>query len=354
MLPRPQDVNHPDQTPVLTVAELVPRYLEHAAARYGKSEYGTIRDAVRLLLTQWAAIPISQYMPAFLLEYRKLAFAKWSRKHAMGQTKRITAMWKWAATRNLVPVDVHTRLTLLEQPSLSEGHDNPPIQSADPAIVEEVCRYLRPRIKMLVQLQLLTGARPGELLGLKPIDIDTRKEIWKVELKKHKNLHHNKKRTLYFGAQAQPILTEVMSGRPMDAYLWDARDSERWRSEGAARLSTNAYALAVRRACLHAYPLPADLDRIKVPMGAKKWRWEKKKEWEARMGEAGMEKVRAWRRDHHWTPYQLRHTVATVVDDKFGAEASQLLLGHSSAKVTTAIYIDRERKKLLEVVKAVG
>jgi len=50
----------------------------------------------------------------------------------------------------------------------------------------------------------------------------------------------------------------------------------------------------------------------------------------------------------------LRHTAATVLRREFGLEAAQLTLGHSSATVTDAVYAERDRAKVIEIMKRVG
>lgn len=49
-----------------------------------------------------------------------------------------------------------------------------------------------------------------------------------------------------------------------------------------------------------------------------------------------------------WSPNQLRHTVGTEIRAKYGLEAAQVLLGHSTADVTQ-IYAERNWKLAVEV-----
>jgi site-specific recombinase XerC len=58
------------------------------------------------------------------------------------------------------------------------------------------------------------------------------------------------------------------------------------------------------------------------------------------------------RTSHRWAPNQIRHTAATAVRKLFGLEASQVLLGHSSADVTQ-IYAEHNFE-LAAVAKEVG
>jgi hypothetical protein len=78
----------------------------------------------------------------------------------------------------------------------------------------------------LIQLQLHTAARGGELLKLRAIDIDTTGNVWLYHPTDHKTAHHGHKRTIYLGPQAQSIVHEFMINRPVDAYLFSPREAE--------------------------------------------------------------------------------------------------------------------------------
>jgi integrase len=49
----------------------------------------------------------------------------------------------------------------------------------------------------------------------------------------------------------------------------------------------------------------------------------------------------------------LRHTAATEIQSKFGLEAAQVVLGHSTADVTQ-IYAERDLAKAMEVAQQIG
>ena len=55
-----------------------------------------------------------------------------------------------------------------------------------------------------------------------------------------------------------------------------------------------------------------------------------------------------------WHPHQLRHNYATEIRRQHGLEAAQLLLGHSSALVTDAVYADRDQAAMLRIAARCG
>ena len=74
----------------------------------------------------------------------------------------------------------------------------------------------------------------------------------------------------------------------------------------------------------------------------------------ARLTEAEREELCTWREQHRWHPHQLRHTAGTLIRREFGLEAAQLALGHSSAKVTDAVYAERDTARVIEVMRRIG
>ena len=53
-------------------------------------------------------------------------------------------------------------------------------------------------------------------------------------------------------------------------------------------------------------------------------------------------------------PHQLRHNYATNVRREYGLEAAQILLGHSSALVTDAVYAERDMSKPIKIARTIG
>ncbi len=74
----------------------------------------------------------------------------------------------------------------------------------------------------------------------------------------------------------------------------------------------------------------------------------------ARLTDAELGELRTWREQHRWHPHQLRHTAGTLIRREFGLDAAQLALGHSSAKVTDAVYAERDMARVMEVMKRIG
>jgi integrase len=250
--------------------------------------------------------------------------------------------------------------------------------------VEAVLPLVSPQVAALIRLQLLTGARPGELLALRARELDTsaqagggRDGVWAFRPRAHKNAHRGRERVIYLGPAAQGVLAEFMAGRPVDAYLFSPAEAEEARRAelhrrrrtqlscgnrpGSARrespvhqpgpyYTTASYRRAIQRACDLAFP-PPDRLRPRVVEGGRR---ETEEQFEARLTPRERAELRAWREKHRWHPHQLRHTAATRIRREFGLEAAQLVLGHASAAITDAVYAERDLSKVADVIRRVG
>ncbi len=375
----------------VAVAEVLTRYWRWAKSYYTPSEVACIKTALRLVRQLNGSTPASEFGPNRLRLVReammrgqrggKVPRPPWSRKYINAQIHRICAVFKWAAAHELVPVTVYHALKAV--PALRRGqtgaHETGPVQPVPIEHVDAVRPFLSCQVNALISLQLYTGARGGELLKLRPSNIHRHPDagVWTIELTEHKTAHHGHRRTICLGPRAQAVIEPFLANRPVDSYLFSPAEAERERraSQHAVRrvplscgnrpgmnqvdeparspgdhYTPNAYRTAIQRACDRAFPPPEHLRPAVLPDG----RRESKKMFRARVTAEMRAELRAWRQRHRWHPHQLRHTAGTLIRREFGLEAAQLALGHSSARVTDAVYAERDMARVIEVMKRIG
>ena len=80
----------------------------------------------------------------------------------------------------------------------------------------------------MVRLQRLTGARPGEICSLRPLDLDTSGDVWRYIPEKHKTSHRGRERIILIGPRGQSILRPYLL-RAADAFCFSPQESERKR-----------------------------------------------------------------------------------------------------------------------------
>ena len=91
------------------------------------------------------------------------------------------------------------------------------MEPVDDAIVEATLEYFSsPVVADMLQVQRLTGARPGELCAMRPCEIDRTDDVWVYTPAKHKTQHHGHKRQIAVGPKAQEILLHYLARAPRD------------------------------------------------------------------------------------------------------------------------------------------
>jgi integrase len=101
---------------------------------------------------------------------------------------------------------------------------------------------LYPIMRAMVAFQLFTGARPGEIIRLRPRDFDrsgkvelmpgfhtdTGTSIWSVRLEHHKTIHRGHHRVLLVGPMAQEAIALLLEGRDPNAFLFSPQEAMTW------------------------------------------------------------------------------------------------------------------------------
>jgi integrase len=321
-------------TSELSVLSMVAAYWRHIErqGKYMKNGEPTMErrlfvHALRPLARLYGSVAASQFGPRDLQVVRE-ALAKpheWthkettrprkrkktmlSRKTVNGHVKRICKAFRVAASLDLIPIETYQRLLTVE--ALRRGEVNyvaerQPVRPVDERDFNATLSHLSADIAAMVKLQWYTGARPGEILGLRTIDVDRTGPQWCCRPESHKTEHHGKTREIWLGHQAMDALRPFLKADPK-LLIFDMGLSAR--TAGKVRL---------------------DHYRDAVLAGCKA----------AGIGE--------------WTPNRLRHSWATRVrKTRHGLEGARAGLGHSSLS-TTEIYAERDSDLAREVAAEVG
>ena len=152
---------------------------------FGPIEYRTVRD-------WWLKKPCQ----------RKAG--RVSRQYINAQMKRVVRLVKWGVAEGMIPASVHQTLKCVDP--LKRGRvDAPeaaPIKPVEIAIVQLTIKHLPPVVADMVQLQLLLGCRPGEIVKLMPAMVERSDAVWTIKLADHKTAYRGKQRTIYAGPKA--------------------------------------------------------------------------------------------------------------------------------------------------------
>lgn len=189
------------------------------------------------------------------------------------------------------------------------------------AHVEAVLPFLSPTVAAMVQLQLLTGMRSGELCIMRTADIDTTGSVWLYRPTTHKTAHHGHSRVVQIGPKAQDVLRPYLK-LDLLAHIFSP-------------IQARAERDAIKRARRKTKVQPSQRNRKKRRPGiALGQRYDTK----------GYHRAvcygirQAWKagvlpREVHWHPHQLRHSFATKVRKERGLDAARALLGQRSLAI---------------------
>lgn len=249
---------------------------------------------------------------------------------------RIRTVFKWAVAEEIVGPSVHHALQAVEglQAGRSEAKDKPDVKPVADDLVDATLPYVNRHVAGMIQVQRLTGMRPGEVCAMRRSEIDMSGAVWFYRPTRHKLSYRGKDRVIGIGPKAQEILKGFFT-MAFDHYLFSPL---RAREERFASMREKR-ATKVQ---------PSQVSRQKVVLK------RRPRECFTRLSYAnainrGCTKGKLAK----WHPNQLRHAFATDVRKRFGLEAAQVGLGHSKADVTQ-IYAEKNADLAAKIAAEVG
>lgn len=338
-------------TKVETVTQLLAHWHKHAEKRYvnedgtPSKEQKNFRIACTPLARLFGTLPIEDFTPKKLKAYQlALASGSWrTPEERAGREKknqpadccrrvtnrhsvRVKTIWRWAVEEELIPAHLHDALLRVKGLPLGAARESDAVLPVPEDDLAATIPQLGFVVKDIVQVQLLCGGRPSEVLGLKPADfIRTGTvqlsptfrlplgKVWAVNLAKHKTRYRGHSRFLLFGPQAQALLKPYLDRDPkklifsaMESWMafLDSQDRHHNAERGPQPGETfpiDSYRNAINRAC----------DRAGVPS---------------------------------WSPHRLRHNAATRIAEQFGWDVARIVLGQRSLDVTRIYALDNLSK----------
>jgi len=309
------------------VSELIRSYKLEAKGYHTAKQYARIRLAIGPLLDLYGTATVSEFGPV-ALEAVQTSMVKlgWSRRYINRAISFIRQCFKWGARKELIPFQAYDRLRTV--PGLRKGktaaHDPEPRMNVPDDIVEKTLPFLPEPVKGLVQFQRWTGCRPEEATLLQPDEIDMLAfivdgvPVWVYSPAEHKTAWRGLNRRIPIGPRCQEMLKPfldrafLLKAAGHKDFCFSPKAAARNLARAGNYYRVDSYDHAVARGC-------------------------------KRAGVA------------HWTPYQLRHAVATMIelDNERAWEQASLVLGHNDPSVIR-VYAHGALQRAAKIVAKFG
>lgn len=338
----------PEQAGSYPVSKLCDDFLSYAERVYRHSDgtsTGTVENVRRSMLHLFefaAGLDAAEFGPRTLVGLREALIERGlARTTVNARVQIIRHAFKWAAEQEQVPASIYHGLLTVSglRRGRSLARETDPVRPVPDADIKAALPFMPEPVRDMVSLQLLSGARPGEITAMRACDIDRTQTTWIYAPHEHKGSWRGHERAIYLGPQARTIVTRWLRPGSQETFLFSPRDGEqlRHKRERAARRTplwpshlraqarkrslaapasfaehydVNTYRQAIARACSRAGVKP-------------------------------------------WAPNRLRHNAATQLRRDYGLDVAKAVLGHRIVE-TTQIYAEIDHKRAMEAMERVG
>lgn len=207
-----------------TILEAIDRFWTHAQSFYvdadGKPtrEADNFRDALRPLRRLYGSTQIGDFGPlgfqALVAEFVKLG---WCRNVVNRRAARVKQFFKWSVAQELCPPAVHQAIAAVAglRKGRTAARETAAVKPVPIEHVNAILPHLSPTVRAMVELQLVSGMRSGELLSMRPMDIDASGDVWTYKPASHKTQHHGheKSRAARSKIPGDPVALHAACGR---------------------------------------------------------------------------------------------------------------------------------------------
>jgi integrase len=281
---------------VITIKELGRRYLAAMRIKFGpESDEPTYRSySIKAVVGMFGSLTVAEFTPVQLKAVRQaICDAGLVRRTANKRAQHLVNMIQWAVEEGLATGEQWQRLKAVEPIRAGQfgSRDNPEKRPVPEAHFQETLNHLRAETADALRVLALTGMRTGELLAMRPQDVEMGERHWFYTPTRHKTMAAIGSKFIAIPEPAVSILVQYM---PKDFTKRFFPREQSWLLR------------AVKRAC----------ERADVP---------------------------------HWHPHQLRHLLASKVAEKIDDRAAQKLLGHTNPRMTKK-YIQLSKDELADIM----
>ncbi len=164
----------------LTVVELVNAFRRHCEEdSIDKRELDHLRSAWTPVVKLYGDMPAAAFGPLKLKAVRERLIVcgkrPQTRQYVNRLVERVRFIFRWAVGEELLPVAAYEALRAVPglKRNKTDAAESEPVKPVPDAHIDAIRPYLSRQVAALIDLQLLTAARPGELVIMRSIETST-------------------------------------------------------------------------------------------------------------------------------------------------------------------------------------
>lgn len=322
---------------------LVALYASSPARAITSKDLKVIRSAVRQPEPAWH-LAVPNFFDPLPGGRRRRKPKQWSPWYANNAVQNIIGCFAWAESEGIVPAGITEHLRTLRplrcQPAATATIPDEHWEIA--------CRYTSPQVAAMIRLQRITAMRPGELVRMRPCDIDASGDVWVYRPRDEQGRHKHKtdrfgiERLIPLSAACQAILAPLLAGRPERTYLFSPAEAAQWWREHPDQRSRKTPVYPSELEARRKRKLAAQKRPKRKQPGSHYTQYSYRQAIRHALARAR----RAGEDVPDWTPYALRHTRITEVEREHGWDAAQAVAGHESLNTTRRYAHERHLRAL--------
>ena len=162
----------------LSVNEVLLKFIDYAERYYRdgdqvSKEVVNYKHALRVVKQLYGNTSADKFGPLALKAIRQhmIDVQDLCRKEINKRLGRIKRVFKWAVSEELILSSVFEGLRSVEglRVGRTTARDNEPVKPVEDFVVESTLRFLSPQVRAMIQIQRLTGMRPGEVTIMRAV-----------------------------------------------------------------------------------------------------------------------------------------------------------------------------------------
>jgi integrase len=128
------------------------------------------------------------------------------------QVGRIKRMFRWGVENEYIPVEIYTALCTVAglKKGRSKAKESDGIKPVSPDMIDAVKPFVSRQVWGMIQLQILTGMRPGEVVQMRGCDLNMSGNVWEYRPESHKTEHHGSHRVVFLGPRAKAVVRQFL------------------------------------------------------------------------------------------------------------------------------------------------